>query len=307
MTLPPAETRARRELLRKVFTRLATGASWRRNKLFASTSAQSAQFEWQRQVLRKLVEEGFITRTGPAKSPVYAVLDHDGVQTFADDSNAISTLLQEATKAIKRDDDPAEPVEPAEFDELDDNVDNSTMFDPNNSSDEENGPGLAPEAGQELDEKKLGEYVLHILKLTYMTAEALGDMRGRLQALEQGFDDLNRTVRGALAAKESPLAFAPTGSPNDAKTTMIKLAAPSLPQSRTAPQESPQPSKAPSQLKEAIEFLRANLKAGPVPAAEMVRFAGEAGIAVGLLHKALREIDVVIQRHGMHTHWALPA
>jgi hypothetical protein len=59
---------------------------------------------------------------------------------------------------------------------------------------------------------------------------------------------------------------------------------------------------------EAADFLWSALAEGPQPAAEVKKAAGREGIAERTLHRARRDIDVVVERHGFPsiTTWSLP-
>jgi len=174
--MSPVELRARRELLHKALTRLITGTRWPRSGLFASTSAQSAQAGWQRLVLRQLIESGLVLREGPVRSPMYYTTDFEALTQLAENQGAIDLLLREAM--ARRNDREDSTDEGAPYDEPDGNAE---------STDE-----------TEQDGADVKEHEEHILKLVYMTAEAVGDVRERLQKLEQKLDDLNKTVTDAL-------------------------------------------------------------------------------------------------------------
>jgi len=172
--LPLVEIRARRELLRKALTRLAAGDEWTRRDLFASTSAQATKIDWQRRVMRRLAEDGLVIREGPLKMPLYHAIDVEALEQLAADSDAIDRVIREATRHPNERDSVDSVVEPDMF---------------------EDGAGEGEAEAEAPEGADIGE---QMFKLIYMTAEAVSDVRERLDRMEQTLADLSKTIKDAL-------------------------------------------------------------------------------------------------------------
>lgn len=181
--LLPTEQKARRDLLHTALRRLLSGEVLSRRELFSSTSAQSAKTTWQRQIMQLLTKAAVVTRQGSTKSAIYSAKNTDEIQRILADPNVMDEMLRESSRHVRE------------------SVDDDSPSCPDPTDTELPVPPIGSSGAEEL--------LTQTLKLSYMTAEAIGDIRERMVRIEKTVED----ILSFLTAPTTDATDAATGEP----------------------------------------------------------------------------------------------